>query len=277
MRASVFAPFSLLLLSALACSPAPPEPATGAPATACVAKSEVGVLIMHGKLGRPDSYVAPLVKALRDEGYLVKADEMPWSQKRRFDKTVDESMAEIDAAVESLRQQGARRVVVGGHSLGGAATLRYGATRTGIAGLLLVAPGFNPETSYFQGIVASAVQKARAALDAGRGDQSDTYTDIDNDGGAVALVTRARTYLDWYGASSTISMSRNAPAVAPGPAVLWILASGDAAYLRNNSRDWYGRIPPNPQSRYVLLEATHIAAPAAAVDHVKAWLDRLCR
>src|SRR5690242_17289106 len=78
----------------------------------------VGVVILHGKWGSPGGFVANLANDLGKEGFLVAAPEMPWSGKRLYDKGIAGAMIEIDAAVKTLRDKGAKRIFVAGHSLG---------------------------------------------------------------------------------------------------------------------------------------------------------------
>src|SRR5437868_5776646 len=90
-----------------------------APAAAQLPPPEIGIVVMHGKGGAPTKLVAGLAKWLGNQGYRVANLEMPWSGQRNYDKTVPEAVAEVDAALASLRSQGARKVFVCGHSLGG--------------------------------------------------------------------------------------------------------------------------------------------------------------
>jgi len=116
------------------------------------AEEKVGVLLMHGKWGTslPRSPIGKLAEALESEGYLVAAPDMPWSRDRGYDKTYEESMSEIDEIVKELRNRGATKIVVGGHSIGANAALGYGARREGLAGILAIAPGHIPEVKGYQ-------------------------------------------------------------------------------------------------------------------------------
>lgn len=107
------------------------------------AEGKTGVVLMHGKWGTslPGSPVGKLASYLRNEGFLVAAPEMPWSRERGLDKPYEDAMSEIDEIVKQLRDQGATRVVVGGHSMGANAAIGYGARREGLAGVMAIAPG----------------------------------------------------------------------------------------------------------------------------------------
>ena len=87
------------------------------------AGDDLGVVLLHGKGGSPSGYVRELAFALQSKGHLVSAPTMPWAQNRIYDASFDEAMYEIDRAIDSLRQKGAKFVVVAGHSLGANAAL----------------------------------------------------------------------------------------------------------------------------------------------------------
>lgn len=97
----------------------------------------------------PKSPIGKLASALKGAGFLVVAPDMPWSRSRGFDKTYEETMAEIDDAVERLKEAGATKIVVGGHSIGANAALGYGARREGLAGVTVIAPDHVVELTEF--------------------------------------------------------------------------------------------------------------------------------
>ena len=92
--------------------------------SAVSAEDKVGVVFLHGK-GMPAQYKR-LLGFLEGKGFLVSAPEMPWSKSREYDKPYNEGLNEIDAAVATLRAQGAKYVLIGGHSMGGNAALTMG-------------------------------------------------------------------------------------------------------------------------------------------------------
>ena len=72
------------------------------------ADEKVGVLLMHGKGGTslPKSPIGPLIDFLESKRILVSAPDMPWSREREFDKTYEESMAEINEKVKESATSG---------------------------------------------------------------------------------------------------------------------------------------------------------------------------
>src|SRR5688500_20047890 len=107
--------------------------------------AEFGVVLLHGKSGSPSRHIASLASALQGKGYLVSTPNMPWAGNRMYDATFEQAMAQIDREFDSLRQKGAKRLVVAGLSMGANAALGYGASREGLTGVIALAPGHAPE------------------------------------------------------------------------------------------------------------------------------------
>lgn len=141
----------------------------------------LGVVLMHGKGGAcvPSTPCGRLKDALESKGYLVAAPVMPRGRGRIYDKDYEASMQEIAGLVAELKAKGAERVVLAGHSLGGNAALGYAVSRVGIAGLISLATGHQLENHFLkqQGL-GEAVAKAKAMIDAGKGDEIDAFADF---------------------------------------------------------------------------------------------------
>ncbi len=117
---SILAALALALALALSLTTAHAEPK---------ALEGYGVLMMHGKGGRPGLFGSELVNALESRGAIVLEPYMPWSGERgvmrELNRTVPEMVAEIGRHVETLREKGATHIVLGGHSLGAGMALAY--------------------------------------------------------------------------------------------------------------------------------------------------------
>lgn len=74
--------------------------------------SEIGVVVMHGKGGRPGKFVDELATVLERAGFQVANLEMPWSGKRHYDVDMNAGVDEITRALDAMRANGARKVFV---------------------------------------------------------------------------------------------------------------------------------------------------------------------
>lgn len=232
---------------------------------------DIGVVLMHGKWGTslPQSPIGKLKEKLEEKGFIVVAPEMSWSRDRYLEKSYEDSMIEIDAAVAELKAKGATRIVVGGQSMGANAALGYGARRDGLAGILAIAPGHLPEEwgNKFGGDIG----KARRFISDGNGAEVTTFSDV-NQGESKQIKASAQTYLSWFDPAGPAVMPTNVQALrAP---LLWIVGDHDPMYQKGESYA-YGRAPANPKNAYVTIEANHMNAPMKGVKNIIMWLKSL--
>ena len=187
--------------------------------------NKIGMVLMHGKGGNT-KYVDSLASGLRSAGVKVETPLMPWSRNRIYDRTYDDSMLEIDAAIKRLKFQGAERIVVGGHSLGANAALGYAARRKGLAGVVLLAYGHVPSGRVFSEKLRLFVAQAQSMIDAGNGNKVGSFGDL-NQGGTSTRLVSANIYYSWFAPNGPASDKTNAANVKEGTPVLWV--SGDRA------------------------------------------------
>jgi pimeloyl-ACP methyl ester carboxylesterase len=132
----------------------------------------------HLREWRPGTSIARLELVLRGAGFRVVLPEMPWSTTHPYDRSFEEALDAVAAAVGKLRAQGAERVVVVGHSLGGGAVIGFGALRGGVDGIVALAAGPDPASLDQERDRAASVAKAEAMLAAGRANEMAAFTDI---------------------------------------------------------------------------------------------------
>jgi hypothetical protein len=162
-----------------------------------VSAQTIGVVLMHGNTDSPDGTIALLAGAMEGAGYLVDRPEMCWSYRRRRDRSLLDCLAELEAPIGRLTGRGARATVVAGMSVGGLAALAFGARRSGLAGIIALAPNGSPErlVGLFPQI-AESVAQARTMVAAGRGDERASFIDM-NIRGSFSINTTAAIYLSF--------------------------------------------------------------------------------
>jgi dienelactone hydrolase len=173
----------------------------------------VGVVLMHGKGGTPNS-MNQAASIMRGAGAIVLTPEMLWSRYRIYAKSYDDSMQEIDAALLQLKKEGAEIIFVGGQSMGANAALGYAASGRYSDGLILFAPGHVPSMPGFAARVADSVEKAKRMVNDGRGDDKANFGDI-NQGSRSTVLTTANIYLSWFDPKGPAVMPTNASKVPP--------------------------------------------------------------
>lgn len=246
------------------------------------AAEKIGVVLMHGKSpGSPDDPgLSSLVGKLTDAGMLVLLPNMPWSRQRYIDVPWQTAMSEIDQHVQTLRAQGATRVVLAGHSMGCPAAMGFAATRQGVDALVLLAPGHSPQL-YYLGLpqapariwtVKESIDKARDMVANQRADEANTvFLDV-NQGRVARVWTTPRIFLSYFEPTSDAEMSVTAARIPPQVPVLWVIGDGDS--LIRLGRDYvFNKLPANPHSTYLEVSANHLTTPAKAADSVVAWIN----
>jgi pimeloyl-ACP methyl ester carboxylesterase len=252
---------------------------------------EIGIVLMHGwgLHADPSEHVNPhawtllLAQALRKEGFHVVQEEMPWGPNRLLDVSLDKAMEEIDAQVGRLKVDGAKKIVIAGHSMGAAMALAYAARRDGVAAVVGLAPAPHPELGpeLFPDVIPAQIAKAKAAVSAGKGDVRMTFKGVQCCFFFRDFSTTANIYLSYFGPDGPATMAGNASRVKPGVAVLMVYGTQDVIFtlladVRQSYADYVlSRIPPNPHNRGIIIDAGHGEVPVRAARDVIAWLRAL--
>lgn len=259
---------SLALLTALA--------ATSVQARA---QGKLGIVFMHGKQGNP-LHLSDAPASFERAGYLVAMPEMCWSGRRIYDRTFDDCLLEVDAAVAQLKARGASTIVVGGHSLGGSGALGYGARHPGLAGILTSAPAPNLHGFSTQPGIAEEVARARQMVAAGRGEERADFKDynvITSERISFTVHTTPRIYLSFYEIGGPADLGVNAARLtAP-----LLLLSGDrdpsqGGAAQTSANIVFGLAPANPLNRHIKLANTdHLGTLTSGTGAMIDWLRAL--
>lgn len=239
------------------------------------AQQRIGVLMLHGKNpgSNQDASFAVLKPVFEREGWLVQFPDMPWSRGRYIDGNWDKAMVEVAAHVKTLRDQGASKIIIVGHSMGVPAAMSHAARGGDVQGLVLLAPGHIPRGYYTSArlkAVRDSIDEARALVAAGKGDSRERFIDI-NQGKSQVLVTTAKDYLSYFDPASDADMSVTAPRL---PLALPVLtAMGEKDPLFTHIRAYYvDKLPANPKSKYLEVSGGHLETAREASDEIVAWI-----
>ena len=243
------------------------------PAVAAAQTPAVGVVLMHGKWGTPDKGIAPVELELKGAGFAVVSREMPWSDRRAYDAGWDEAMLQIEGEVAGLRAAGARKIVIGGHSMGANVALGYAARHADVDGVLVLAPGHTPERFAGNRQMAESLARARALVAAGQNGSYANFTDT-NQGRTREVSAHPSVYLSYFDPDGAAVMPRNAAKLSPNTAVFWVVGTKDRMFAAGTGYA-FDRAPANPHSLYRTVDADHFGTPAAARRIVVDWVKGL--
>lgn len=230
----------------------------------------IGVVIMHGKGGSPARIVSSFASWLEERGYFVANLEMPWSGNREYDVSVAAAESEVDAALRTLRDKGARKVFVAGHSQGGLFALHFGG-KYPVDGIVAIAPGGNVAGPVYRDKLGPAVQLARKLVAEGRGNEKAEFSDFESSKGTYPVVVAPATYLTWFDPGGAMNQMKAVRTMNPQVPVLYIVPTNDYPGLLRIKRLMFDALPKNPLSRLYEPEAGHLDAPTASRDEIARW------
>jgi pimeloyl-ACP methyl ester carboxylesterase len=229
-----------------------------------------GVVLMHGKGGGTD-WVDPLASSLRKAGVTVLVPNMPWHRDRIYDRTFEQSMGEIQAHVLKLRNSGAEKVYVAGHSLGAVAAAGYGARHSDIDGIILLAPGHFTAWPGFHRRFVDDLARAESMISAGKGAEKSTFGDV-NAGKTTTRRLSAEIFRSWFSDRGPAEFVSNMQDVKGGIPILYVAGSLDRIPQTKNREYAFDLAPGNPRSSFVIIDASHLDVPRLADEVVIDWL-----
>jgi len=241
--------------------------------TIYAAESTIGVVLLHGKLASPSKNISGLASRLDDKGFLVERPYMSWAGTRKYDKTYDDSMSEISDAIAKLRSRGADKIVVGGHSIGANAAIRYAALNSNIDGVLAIAPGHVPEIKGYSKKLTKSLKKAKKMVSAGKGGKSASFHDV-NQGKKYSIHVTPDIYLSFFDPNGPAVMSKNIRSISAP--IFWTLGKSDMMNKRGKKYA-FNKAPDHAMNRYVVVSGGHRDTPDRASSEIIAWLTELSR
>jgi esterase/lipase len=237
---------------------------------AATAKAEtIGIVMLHGKHGTP-AQLQQLDETVSQSGFIAERPEMCWSRDRIYDRAYLDCFADIDAAAARLKARGATTIVILGMSLGGNGALGYSARRPGLKGVIALAPASEPDRLRQRPNVAASVAQAQALVAAGKGDERQSFTDLNN-GSEFTVTTTPVIFLSFLGKDSPANMPENAAHLtAP-----LLMVSGSADNSQRDADGIFARAPRDPRNKHVTVQSDHFGTPAASPAAVLTWLKSL--
>ena len=230
----------------------------------------MGVVFLHGKGVWPGAFDGGIPSALEAEGAKVVSPEMPWSLRRMYGATYEQAMAEIDAAVATLKAKGATQIVIIGHSLGANAALGYAAQRHSVVAVVALAPGHLPETAEMRSRTQSAIAEARQLVSAGHQEKR-SWPDMVQGVPTFCTATPA-VYISWFDPNGPAVIPKNVAALNGIP-LLWVVGNFDP--ISSRGAQYAFSRAKNPANRYVSVLATHLTTSLMARGQVVEWLKAL--
>lgn len=238
--------------------------------------SVVGVVIMHGKGGSPSKHVSDLAASLERHGFLVANLEMPWSARRDYDVDVSAAENEVEIALAALRQKGASKVFVAGHSQGGLFALYFGGKHH-IAGIVAIAPGGDVGNQTFREKLAQSFDLARKLVADGKGQEKTRLSDFEGSKGIVPVVTTPAAYLTWFDPEGAMNQRHAIQNITADTPVLFIAPTNDYPGLARVKQEMFGLLAKHPFTKIYEPNSNHLGAPSASTQEIEDWITNVTK
>ena len=232
---------------------------------------ETALILLHGKWGKPP---APQASAFSAEGFKVISPEMPWAGVRRYDQTYEDALKEINLLTKRLRADGYKFVIVGGQSFGANGALAYASAYGDVDGILLFAPGHNPDID--RNYQPRIVGIAKEAITSGKPDALISFTDYNDGGRTRTIETRSDVFVSFFAEDGPANMALNAAKMRAVIPPIVFMGSNDFG-TRQGSSYFFDRLPKHNKSKYIVSTASHREVPAASFETALSWIKDLIR
>ena len=229
---------------------------------------------MHGNGGSPGGHVALLATALERAGYLVANLEMPWSERRSYDVSVEDAAAEVESALAKLRSGGAARLFVAGHSQGGLFALYFGGKHP-VDGIIAIAPGGNVASPSYRERLGQSVAQARQLVADGKGNDETRFLDFEGSKGTYPITCTPAHYLSWFDPEGAMNELQAVKSMNPQVPVLFIGPKGDYPPLIKAKDSTFAALPHPLLTTLYEPNSSHLDAPAASVEEIERWISKV--
>jgi esterase/lipase len=228
-----------------------------------------GYIFIHGKHSGCEYDDGSLYKIANSfkNNYLVSFETYPWGvdpwgpdieNRKLYPRMFEDCVDQIDQSVKRLTEQGADRIFLVGHSIGGNACLYYATLRTNFTGIVLLAPAHNLHINSYAQLHRSSVIEAKKMIDKGQGDQIGHFIDLWQDGYVYVIRTQAKNYYSIMNAAGSGNMQLNAPKILKPINVLCISGTDDISQ-KEFGRTIYNIMPKTDKSKMVIVKGDHLS------------------
>ncbi len=239
----------------------------------------IALVFMHGKNGANDSpAMRTFGRSFANEGITVYEPAMPWS--RKWNGTLADAQAGLDELVALASENGAKKVVVGGQSMGAAFSLGWHPADAPdyVIGKLLTSPGHMldlfPPTSPFWNTILPSLRKAKALIAEGKGGEMARFEGSNTSGDQAVKESyemRAEVYADFHDPEVFPSLRKALP--QSRLPVYWGVGSRDPA--GGGKKPSFDRLPENPKSVYSEIPGDHNSIMRDALPDMVKWVKGL--
>lgn len=239
-----------------------------------------GFIILHGKHSGPDwaedCALFNLSQHLKQSS-LVDFQTYPWGvvkvEDKHYFRKFEDCLDQIDQAITTLRNNGATKIFLVGHSMGGNASLFYATQRNNFNGIVLLAPAHNTHLPFFAKMHEWSVNKARDLMSMGLGAQVSHFADLDSMGSIEILEVPAENYYSMLNKDGNANMQTNSRLIKQPINVLCISGTRDKTQAEIPNTVW-NHINKSDKSKFLQTNDDH-SQVCMRFAEILDWVDTI--
>lgn len=231
-------------------------------------------ILIHGKWSHPNTPVLRILeKDLKEKNYIVEKPNMPWSRTKLYDQRYEASLQDLEGMIQKYKQEGVKKVVLIGHSLGANAAMAYQAHVGDADAIVAITPGHIPSMMQERDYIhAYILKKALEKIKQNKGAAIIDF--IDNNGGIKKkLTTSADIFLSYFDPSGLAHMPATVKKFKKTIPVLYIEGAHD--HIHTGPDSVFSKIPQHHLNTYILTRGNHMTTPEISSKQITSWLSFL--
>lgn len=231
-------------------------------------------ILIHGKWSHPNTPILRILeKRLKEKNYIVTKPNMPWSRTRLYDQTYEASLQDLGAMIQKYKQEGVKKVVLIGHSLGANAAMAYQAHVGDADAIVAITPGHIP--SIMQERDPRHAYVLKKAQDKMKKNEGTTNIDfIDNNSGIRKKFTSSiDIFLSYFDPNGLAHMPATVKKFKKSIPLLYIEGATDYVHVGPDSI--FLKIPHHYLNTYVLTRGDHMTTAEISSKQIISWLSFL--
>ena len=192
---------------------------------------------------------------------------------KQYDQTYEDLLYTLANKIKEYRQQGFKKIILIGHSLGANCTLAYQSVYGDADVLVCLAPGHSPERTYKEQKKRQyQILKAQTNIATDLEQTPITFNDINGEN-TLDVTVPSSIFYSYFNPDGLANMLITSKKIKTNHPTLYIEARSDHCY--RGPKEIFDNLPMHPASCYILINANHITVIEKAKKNIIEWLKKV--
>jgi pimeloyl-ACP methyl ester carboxylesterase len=231
-------------------------------------------ILIHGKWSHPNTPLLRILeKELKEKNYIVTKPNMPWSRTRQYDQTYELALQDLAKMIQQYRQEGVKKIVLIGHSLGANAAMAYQAHVGDADAIVAITPGHIPYLMCKRDKRHEyTVKKAEDNIKRDKNKKLIEFIDL-NCGNRKKFIVSADIFFSYFNPAGLGHMPTTIKKFKKSTPLLYIEGATD--YIHTGPDGVFINAPYHPLSTYMLTSGNHMTTTEISCKQITSWLNFL--